>query len=955
MSDPSAMVQCTERGCSALNPASAQFCSRCGAELKHEDIELFTEGFKGTPDEIEAQWYEKCYKGRGDTMLQLTWRAVLMGSVLGAVLSVTNIYIGLKAGWGFGVAITACILSYAIWTTFYKLGFAKTPMTILENNCMQSTASSAGYSTGGTLISAFAAYMMLNNETISYPMMIGWIFFLAIMGVTMAIPMKRQMINIEQLRFPSGIAAAETLRALHSHGDRGMRSAKALGIAGVLAAISQFWKEGFGLLGATVGKFSADGIFHSLNVAALGPAWVGRTVSLQWDPVFLSAGAISGIRVCTSMLLGSVLCWMVFVPIGLNAGVITLSVSETLPLLPAAVATSLKDDPNLGKKVVDYIPYSRALKWTSVMTPEQRDQLKSHSTDPYFLYAVDRLYVRSQFRASAPLKAVPAGVTLPDGLEFISPEVGLRATDPFSVQDYRDWRKRSADPAWTSAIDSLWARSRLPNFEPLWAAAPLEKLPEKLKSAGPIVKPFYQYDEKDKRLMWRGDLSEAQRQALAAMSADAAWQTAIAALPAAVAARSAPAIPESLAGIVEYDAAHHGLVTYGPLSESDQKLLLAGAAVASSAASREAAATQSQPASAPANPALAASITALDEGWKGGRASENYRDLVQWTLWAGTSCMVTSSLLVFALQWKSILRAFSGLGAMFGGKRAQSEVSKLETPASWFIGGQLIGLIGLAILGHMAFQMPYWETAIAVALSFFLALVASRVTGETDTTPVGAMGKITQLSFAAISPGDMKVNLMSANVTAAAASSSADLLTDLKSGYLLGAHPTKQFIAQFAGIFAGTLATVTCFRVLIPDASVLGGDEFPAPAAQVWKGVAEALANLGDLHPLKIWSLAIGGVVGIILPLLAMAFPRHQKYMPSAAGIGLSWSFQFYYALSFFLGGLIGWVLERSAKKQSDEYLFPVASGIIAGGSLMGVVIVFIENGPSMLARILGG
>src|SRR5512134_3050466 len=111
-------------------------------------------GFSGTPDEIERQWYEEVYRGRGDTMLQLTWRAVLMGSVLGGVLSLTNLYIGLKSGWGFGVAITACILSYSVWTTMCKMGLARTPMTILENNCMQSTASSAGYSTGGTLISA---------------------------------------------------------------------------------------------------------------------------------------------------------------------------------------------------------------------------------------------------------------------------------------------------------------------------------------------------------------------------------------------------------------------------------------------------------------------------------------------------------------------------------------------------------------------------------------------------------------------------------------------------------------------------------------------------------------------------------------------------------------------------------------------------------------------------------
>ena len=143
------------------------------------------------------------------------------------------------------MAITACILSYAIWTALYKIGLVRTQMTILENNCMQSTASSAGYSTGGTLVSAFAGlHAARRRHRCRCPVMLAWVFFLAVLGVTMAIPMKRQMINIEQLRFPSGIAAAETLRALHSHGEKGMRSARALGIAGVLAAVNQFWADG---------------------------------------------------------------------------------------------------------------------------------------------------------------------------------------------------------------------------------------------------------------------------------------------------------------------------------------------------------------------------------------------------------------------------------------------------------------------------------------------------------------------------------------------------------------------------------------------------------------------------------------------------------------------------------------------------------------------------------------
>ena len=152
----------------------------------------------------------------------------------------------------------------------HGIGLARTKMTILENNCMQSTASSAGYSTGGTLISAFAAYIMLNGHPLPIPLMLGWVFFLAVLGVTMAIPMKRQMINIEQLRFPSGIAAAETLRALHSHGEKGTRAAKALAIAGVLAAVNQFWADGLRLINPAWSRIRSVRWWTKLNQWVFG-------------------------------------------------------------------------------------------------------------------------------------------------------------------------------------------------------------------------------------------------------------------------------------------------------------------------------------------------------------------------------------------------------------------------------------------------------------------------------------------------------------------------------------------------------------------------------------------------------------------------------------------------------------------------------------------------------------
>ncbi len=138
----------------------------------------------------------------------------------------------------------------------------------------------------------------------------------------MAIPMKRQMINVEQLRFPSGIAAAETLRALHAAGGTGARSARALAWAGLIALAGKFWAEGLTLVSAKLAPAMIGTWVAALNQRVFGPAWMGRTVVLSWEPMFIAAGAITGLRVCWSMLLGSVTAWMIFVPALQHRGVI---------------------------------------------------------------------------------------------------------------------------------------------------------------------------------------------------------------------------------------------------------------------------------------------------------------------------------------------------------------------------------------------------------------------------------------------------------------------------------------------------------------------------------------------------------------------------------------------------------------------------------------------------------
>ena len=77
--------------------------------------------------------------------------------------------------------------------------------------------------------------------------------------------------------------------------------------------------------------------------------------------------------------------------------------------------------------------------------------------------------------------------------------------------------------------------------------------------------------------------------------------------------------------------------------------------------------------------------------------------------------------------------------------------------------------------------------------------------------------------------------------------------------------------------------------------------------------------------------------------------------MPSAAGVGLSWTFHWYYSLLFFTGAWIAWMVEKKSPKNAEEFTFPVASGVIAGGSLMGIALIFWENGPEMIKRMFSG
>jgi uncharacterized oligopeptide transporter (OPT) family protein len=615
-------------------------------------------------DHTARAWLEEVYQG--DTVRQLSVRSIVLGMLIGAVMSVSNLYVGLKTGWSLGVTITACIIAYAVFRALAAVipRYRSDPFTILENNTMSSAASAAGYMSSAGLVSAIPALYLTTGRVLYWWEMMLWLGAVSVLGVFMAVPLKRQLINIDQLPFPSGIATAETLRSMHSSGLEAMRKAKGLLWAAVAAALLAVWRDGIpmfaGWFGGDVGK--ALGRVAFPDAFPLFPGRYGRwlqstlTLGFEGSIIMVAAGAIMGIRVGVSLLAGAIIYYGVLGPMLIDRGV----------------------------------------------------------------------------------------------------------------------------------------------------------------------------------------------------------------------------------------------------------------------------------------------------------AQPGYKGIVAWTLWPATAMMVTSGLLAFTLRWRTVLRAFSGLAALLWRRKASEDpLARVEVPGSWFAIGT--GLAGLAciLLGHLFFGITWWMGLIAVLVTFLLSIVAARATGETDVTPIGAMGKITQLLYGVVAPTNMTTNLMTAMVTAGAASHSADLLTDLKSGYLLGGNPRKQTVAQFFGVVAGTLLCVPVYAI-VARPEKLGSPGLPAPAAQVWAGVARLLSEGVDkLPPGAVYAICIGGLLGIVLTLAEEYLPpQYRKWVPSATGLGIAGVIPAFNSISMFLGALAAWLLGRWHPDVDARYTVPVSSGLIAGETLMGVAIILWGEGPGMLQEI---
>jgi uncharacterized oligopeptide transporter (OPT) family protein len=319
----------------------------------------------------------------------------------------------------------------------------------------------------------------------------------------------------------------------------------------------------------------------------------------------------------------------------------------------------------------------------------------------------------------------------------------------------------------------------------------------------------------------------------------------------------------------------------------------------------------------------------------------------QWSLWWGVTMMVVGSL-VSLFGRPEIFRGLFKRSAKGDG----TDVLKhIEFPL-WVsaVGVPIFSVLG-AWVSHEFFGVPWLLAFISLPLIFVLSVICTNSMALTSWTPTGALSKITQFSIGAIDRTNPASNLIPAGMTGEIANNAANLLSDIKPGYMLGGKPRQQAVGHVIGIFAGAIACVPLFFLLFlpPDAngvrsvSTIVSDNFAFPAALQWKGVAELIAKgFSALRDSAVVSMIVAAIAAAAIEIARIV--TKGRFPLSAVSIGLGVVLPPEATLAMWVGAMIFWVMRRRHAVAGTpgnrfwvEGMEPICAGLISGSALMGI------------------
>jgi len=226
----------------------------------------------------------------------LTARALASGLAVGVLLCIANLYVGLKTGFWDGGQITASVLVFAL---------ASGRLTRLENNVAQTAACAVGgIPAAAGLLGAVPALQLLGVRVPGWGIAL-WGLALGIIGVMIALALRRRLLEEEDLPFPTGVATAEVIEVLHAGGAESRGRARSLLTGGIAAAVVAWFRGGKPALIPEI--LAMPGRVAGVPLESLG-------IGVSTSPLLWGVGIVVGPRIAVGLLSGSVLGWLVLGP-----------------------------------------------------------------------------------------------------------------------------------------------------------------------------------------------------------------------------------------------------------------------------------------------------------------------------------------------------------------------------------------------------------------------------------------------------------------------------------------------------------------------------------------------------------------------------------------------------------------------------------------------------------------
>ena len=232
---------------------------------------------------------------------ELTVRAVLVAVVVAALMGAAEPTVTLRIGYGPNLSVVSAFLGFL---ALGLIGLAtRSRASRQEVNLVQTAGTAAGSGVGFMAVVLAAIDMLDQRGLLSIhltPLQIfAWLAPSGMLGVLLAVPLRKHYIDEENLTFADGTAAGETLVLL----DQGPKEAgprvAALGAGGAVSALLTVARQGFGKIPET------------LAFTFLSPHAEALRLGTEVGVLSLGAGLLVGMRITLSMALGMVLAWVV--------------------------------------------------------------------------------------------------------------------------------------------------------------------------------------------------------------------------------------------------------------------------------------------------------------------------------------------------------------------------------------------------------------------------------------------------------------------------------------------------------------------------------------------------------------------------------------------------------------------------------------------------------------------